>query len=369
MAARPSKPTPIATAPRPTAGGPAPRVRDFATPAAGFRIEWDIRSIYDFLFSLSDEKEFPHDLLEIDRVWVDQARERLAAGHPDEAMVVGSDIAILVGSFAVEHPELRTVDTFLDALEATPTEQLLSTMLCDLMTDPDIGSLVEPASTGDRAALAALREAIPEHKVGLQILLEDPADGLARLIAILRTWASLFAEVEPRIEAYLERDHALRAVDRGLTTGSELIERTTGGIRWLPEVSIRRVILAPTYFSRPYNILLAGPDWRFFAYPVADEALEAEDRLAPPQSVVRLHRALGDDTRLRILKLLAARDLYLTEIAQQLELSKPTIKHHLAQLRAAGLVTVVEAGSVIYYSLRRDRIESASADLAGFLTP
>ena len=130
-----------------------------------------------------------------------------------------------------------------------------------------------------------------------------PLPGLKRLIALLRTWATLFADIEPRIAAYLERDHALRAPDRGLP-GSELIERTTGGIRWLPEVGIRRVILAPTYFSRPYNILLAGPDWRFFAYPVADEALEPDDRLAPPPAVVRLHRALGDDTRLRILKLL-----------------------------------------------------------------
>jgi DNA-binding transcriptional ArsR family regulator len=72
---------------------------------------------------------------------------------------------------------------------------------------------------------------------------------------------------------------------------------------------------------------------------------------------------------LRILKLLAGKDLYLTEIAQQLELSKPTIKHHLALLRAAGLVTVVEAGHVVYYSLRRDRIDDASTDLGRFLVP
>ena len=57
----------------------------------------------------------------------------------------------------------------------------------------------------------------------------------------------------------------------------------------------------------------------------------------------------------------------MTEIAQQLELSKPTISHHLALLRAAGLVTIVEEGSVTYYSLRRDRIETASTDLAQFL--
>ena len=368
-AARPSKTGTTATPSRAPSTAPAgPRVRDFATPPSGFSIEWDIRPIYDFLFSLADEKEFPHDLLEIDRSWLDEARAALSTAHPDEQMVVGSDIAILVGSFAVEHPELRTVDAFLDALDATPTQSLLSTVLCDLLTDPEIGALVTPASTGDPEALTALREAIPEHKVGLQVILQDPDSGLKRLIALLRTWATLFADIEPRIASYLERDHSLRAPDRGLP-GSELIERATGGIRWLPEVGIRRVILAPTYFSRPYNILLAGPDWRFFAYPVADEALEPDDRLAPPPSVVRLHRALGDETRLRILKLLSAQDLYLTEIAQQLDLSKPTIKHHLAQLRAAGLVTVVEAGSVIYYTLRRDRIEAASADLARFLNP
>ena len=69
----------------------------------------------------------------------------------------------------------------------------------------------------------------------------------------------------------------------------------------------------------------------------------------------------------RILKLLAGRDLYLTEIAQLLELSKPTIKHHLALLRSAGLVTVTESGTVMYYSLRRQRLDEAMTELKGFL--
>jgi DNA-binding transcriptional ArsR family regulator len=127
------------------------------------------------------------------------------------------------------------------------------------------------------------------------------------------------------------------------------------------------VVLAPSYFSRPYNFIMAASDWRFFGYPVSDDALEANDPLAAPQSVVRLHRALGDETRLRILKLLAGRDLYLTEIAQQLDLSKPTIKHHLALLRSAGLVTITESGTVVYYSLRRNRLDDASADIKRFL--
>jgi DNA-binding transcriptional ArsR family regulator len=372
QAARPSSRPGATTAPTRTTGPAttgAPRVRDFATPVAGFRIEWDVRTVYDFLFSLSDDHEFPHDLLDADRAWLTESRAALEAAHPDVETLLASEMAIFVAAFAVEHPELTTIDAFLDALDVVPTQELLSTILCDLVRDPELGGLVEKATTGDAKAIDDLREALPDHKVGFQALLGDPEAGQRRLVQVLRDWAVAFAAIEPRIRATIDRDHGLRAVDRGAFDGSDLIERTTGGIRWLPEVGIRRVILAPTYFSRPYNILLAGPDWRFFAYPVADEALEPDDRLAPPPAVIRLHRALGDDTRLRILKLLSVQDQYLTEIAQQLDLSKPTIKHHLAQLRAAGLVTVVEAGSVIYYSLRRDRIEAASADLARFLNP
>ena len=366
---RPASDTTTATGTRPAPVG-VPRVRDFATPSTSFTIEWDIRTVYDFLFSLNEDYDFPHDLLDEDKAWLAEARARLAEQHPDEVqMLLGSEMSILVAAYAVEHPELTTIDAFLDALETAPTTSMLETMLCDLVRDPEIGGLVAAASTGDSQALADLRAAIPEHKIGLHALLEDPAAGLRSVVAILRSWAVQFASIEPRIRAMLERDHALRATERGTYKASELIEHTTGGIRWLPEVGVKRVILAPTYFSRPYNILLAGPDWRFFAYPVGDEALEAEDRLSPPQAVVRLHRALGDETRLRILKLLAAQDLYLTEIAQQLDLSKPTIKHHLAQLRAAGLVTVIEAGTVIYYSLRKDRIDAASTELARFLIP
>jgi DNA-binding transcriptional ArsR family regulator len=369
MAARPATRHPAApTATRPSA--PAnPRVRDFSGSTSSLAITWDVRTIYDFLFSLNDDKDFPHDLADIDRAWLAESRTALAAAHPDDASLIDSEIGIMVAAVAVEHPEITTVDAFLDTFEGLPTGTLLANIMCEFMRDPDIGGLVSQAVDGDRAALASLRDVLPEHKAGFTELLDEPEAAHRRLVRVLRTWASAFAPIEPRVRGYLERDHALRAGDRGAFRGPELIERTTGGIRWLPEVGIRKVILAPTYFSRPYNILLAGDDWRFFGYPVGDDAMEVVDRLAPPPAVVRLHRALGDETRLRILKLLAGRDLYLTEIAQQLDLSKPTIKHHLALLRAAGLVTVTEAGTVLYYTLRRERVEAASAELGAFLVP
>jgi DNA-binding transcriptional ArsR family regulator len=371
MSARPTtRRAPAAAATRRPEAPSGPPVRDFASPAAGYTIEWDVRPVYDFLFSLAKDDDAPEDLPEADRAWLTEARAAMATEFADPAdAAFAQAMAVHVAAVAVERPELRSVAEFLDAIDSIPTSDLVQSILSDFARDPDLGELVQRASTGDQEALAALREAMPEHKAGFPALLADPDSGHRRIVRILRAWALSFAAIEPRIAAIIERDHALRAVDRGALNTSDLIERTTGGIRWLPEVGIRRVVLAPSYFSRPFNFLLAGDDWRFFGYPVADDALEPDDRLSPPPGVVRLHRALGDETRLRILKLLAGKDLYLTEIAQQLDLSKPTIKHHLALLRAAGLVTVVEAGNVVYYSLRRDRIEGASTDLARFLVP
>jgi DNA-binding transcriptional ArsR family regulator len=344
-------------------------VRDYSSPGAGFSIDWDVRTIYDFLFSLTEDVGAAEDLPAPDRAWLTESRAAITGKAKDDLQgLLASNVAVHVASFAVEHPELRTVEAFIAAVEATPAFDLVKSILADLARDPDFGDIVQRVSAGDTAALNDLREAMPEHKEGFQALLADPEQGQRRLVGVMRSWAPAFAAIEPRISAIIERDHALRAADRGAYSGSDLIERTTNGVRWLAEVGVRRVVLAPSYFSRPFNFLLAGDDWRFFGYPVSDEALEAEDRLAPPPAVIRLHRALGDETRLRILKLLAGKDLYLTEIAQQLDLSKPTIKHHLALLRAAGLLTVVEAGTVIYYSLRRDRIEAASTDIARFLT-
>ena len=347
-----------------------PAVRDFTGGAAGHVIEWDVRPVYDFLFSLSDEAGATDDLPAADRRWLTEARAALPEAQRETFKRIGNtDLAIHLATFVVDHREIATVDELLVALEASGPAPLLRSVYCEAVAaEPTAGPMLERALEGDASAVRELETALPDWKKKDRFaLLEDPARSHAEIVGLARAWAETYRPIESRINDILVRDFDLRASDRAALSGPDLIERTTGGVRWLPEAGVRRVVLAPSYFSRPYNFLLAGSDWRFFGYPVADEALEDVDPLAPPPSVLRLHRALGDETRLRILKLLSERDLYLTEIAQLLELSKPTIKHHLALLRSAGLLTAVESGAVIYYTLRRDRLDDASFDLKRFL--
>jgi DNA-binding transcriptional ArsR family regulator len=366
MAARPATRRPAG---RPAEAPTRPIVRDLTRGAVPFRIDWDVRPAYDFVFSLSGDCGSTDDLPAPDRTWLEQSREALDPDARSGAReLFENELAIHTGVLLVDVPAARTSADFVDLVADTSPDDLIAALFADYRGSIDTTQVLERAVRGDPDAIRELGEVLPDwNKEGRFELIKDPTVAKARILHVLQSWQRKFVEVEPRVAEILERDYDGRAADRDRLPPSELIEATTGGLRYLPEAGISRVILAPSYFSRPYNFLMGSREWRFFGYPVADSALDPSDDLMPPLAVVRLHRALGDETRLRILKLLASRDLYLTEIAQELDLSKPTIKHHLSLLRAAGLVTITESGTVMYYSLRRNRLDDASTEIKRFL--
>ncbi len=346
---------------------------DQAAPVRGMRggrpvsVELDVRTVYDFVISLAGECG-PDDLAAEDRAWLVTARERLAAQVGEAARWTADDLAWGLGVLAVERPEVRSPRDFVELVETTSPVVLARAMFAEELQDPKVRPIVERALAGDAGALDELETRMSDYKPDFRLSLLRRPDVYQRDVAsVLRAWLPIFEEVEPRVAAILRRDADARAGDLASMPTLELIERATSGVRWLPEPGVGRVVLAPTYFSRPYNYMLAGDGWRFFGYPVADDAIGSRDPAAPPASLLRYHHALGDESRLRILRLLAERDHYLTELAGRLDLSKPTVKHHLAQLRAAGLITITEQGAFAYWTLRRERIEEAGAELARYL--
>ena len=64
-----------------------------------------------------------------------------------------------------------------------------------------------------------------------------------------------------------------------------------------------------------------------------------------------LFKALNDPTRREILELLKIKDMTAGEIADQFNISKPSISHHLDLLKQAGLVVSVKEGQFIIYSI------------------
>jgi ArsR family transcriptional regulator len=72
-----------------------------------------------------------------------------------------------------------------------------------------------------------------------------------------------------------------------------------------------------------------------------------------------LFKALGDPTRRRILQLLQRKPMTPSEILTEIEISQPTLSHHLDGLKRAGLVDAERTGQFIRYSLNMSVLEMA----------
>lgn len=328
----------------------------------------DARTAYDFLTSACNDCGELDDLLADDRGWLQESRAALAAEVGTGSFVDAcTGFVAELGRMLVERPELLTARDAVQAVDAMSDQQLLEALAGELLEDRDLGGMTRRAVDGDAEAYRELQARLESLK-GHPVLTRPLAELTPTARAVVHFWLPRYEAVEARVGRMLERDVASRRLDDADRDPMGFVERTTNGIRLVPEPRIRRIVLAPSYFGRPYNSLTRVGDAQIICYPIADSSLGAADRLLPPAATVRLYRALGDASRLRILRLLAERDRYLTEIANELELSKPTILHHVAQLRAAGLITVTNQGNLTYYSLRRDRAEEAGGELRAFLT-
>jgi len=74
-------------------------------------------------------------------------------------------------------------------------------------------------------------------------------------------------------------------------------------------------------------------------------------------SCVEFCKALSDETRQSILKMLQRREMSVGEIVEGFNISQPTISHHLNVLKNVGLVTSRKEGKQIFYSINQENVE------------
>jgi len=67
-------------------------------------------------------------------------------------------------------------------------------------------------------------------------------------------------------------------------------------------------------------------------------------------------KAISDETRQKIMSVCCCCELSVNEIVEKMEVSQPTVSHHLAILREASLVTVREEGKQTFYTLNQDQV-------------
>ncbi len=84
---------------------------------------------------------------------------------------------------------------------------------------------------------------------------------------------------------------------------------------------------------------------------------------------VEFAKALADQTRQKIMGLCCCVWLSVGEIVDALQVSQPTVSHHLSVLRSAGLVEMRREGKQIFYTLNQAKLAAGCCLIAENFAP
>jgi DNA-binding transcriptional ArsR family regulator len=90
------------------------------------------------------------------------------------------------------------------------------------------------------------------------------------------------------------------------------------------------------------------------AYKYAEELRDLANRMASKESAKkqsRFFKALADENRVRILRLLMLREMCVCEIMVALNLTQPTASHHLGILEKEGIIKRRKEGKWGFYAI------------------
>jgi DNA-binding transcriptional ArsR family regulator len=240
----------------------------------------------------------------------------------------------------------------------------------------------EPALLEDDEVRASVR-ASPAPPLA-ELIFDDPRE-LTRMLAELLAdyWETAFAEewatLEPRLASAVTdagrtiADGGLYSLLRGLSPrlridpGREEFGLDLPHEHRVEITEFKRLVLVPSAFVWPHVRVNCDDPWPLSViYPASFVAADARPRI-PSADLVRLLRALGDDTRLRALRLIAERPRSTQELAPLVGISEAGLSKHLRQLAQVGVVTSRREGYYVLYSVVPERLEPLSETLLSFL--
>lgn len=84
---------------------------------------------------------------------------------------------------------------------------------------------------------------------------------------------------------------------------------------------------------------------------------------------VNFAKAIADQTRQQIMRLCCCEWISVNDIVAKTSVAQPTVSHHLAILRGAGLVKVREEGRQTFYTLDQDKVVDCCGQLMAVFAP
>ena len=86
------------------------------------------------------------------------------------------------------------------------------------------------------------------------------------------------------------------------------------------------------------------------------------------QEMVVIFKALSDENRIRILEMLRSGEKCACKLLEELNITQPTLSHHMKILCDSGLVNGRKEGKWMYYSIRCEGVRKVRTLMQGLLT-
>ena len=353
------------------------RIVDLSRPGGAVRVEIDASEAADVLLSAcgvtAPEEDF--DSYEVGGDWIRELRASLDPGLLEGmSAVAGTSAKLLTRLLGVvdELPPPRSFASFLARLEELDPLELELVVLgyyvrgyhAALPSDDILA-----ATRGDVAARARVLEVTtewPDAGRAAETVLDRGGEWLKeRLLELLPRWYDeVFARVAAEALPALEQDAAAKRELIRDRSPEEAVELVTSGVQYTAPRDVRKIVLFPTYWLRPWVLFTDHKDVRIFCYSVGEPVVPAD--VPGPAQLARIFKALGDEGRLKLLKRLSEGPMGLADAAGLLGVAKSTAHHHMAVLRQAGFVFVRDEDENMY-SLRSDLLPQAGALLDAYL--
>ena len=338
-------------------------------------ITFQTSSIYEMMLSLAalHSPSPRHD------EWAKRARTDL----PDQLL---SEVDFLYGNFengmllmelGVDYPDHHDIPGFLSYVEEMSTSRFLFYVLGRLAPPEEMEKLEPNLKSLLSIVPLAFAEGCPKTEArlregGFVDLLADPEGYRARMVRLWRLYhETYFADA---VNSYVDLwEASVREKSRALSNQNSL--EFLGKLTNHPELpeqipqgyATERILLVPSYFARR-GLMFYGYGAVTIIYDCKFTEQRRQQLELLEDEIVAMGKALTDQTRLRLLRLIAQDpQLYGRQLSKQCGVSQPSVSRHLSILKDAGLIEERPESNHITYQVVRQRVEELSPYLLAYL--
>lgn len=342
------------------------------------KIHWDIGTAYDLFISLSilhDPERYG-----VRASWAAGVRSRFPVEYR-EVLEHATFLRLVPLTFVNSLKEPKDSAQLMTKLKSIPGEEVLETLaiqpdMSDEIKEFFLSTTPDKKWTREETQFIVQRFGIEDNKQAKQItsvLYEAWSNRKTfgeKLVQGLQAYVdTFFAEEEQRILPILQQELSYARMRAGSRPLPAMLEEITAGVRFKDFEHISDIIFAPTFWGSPFMFSEHPTDSEmivlFGARPGTMSIIPGD---IVPDGLLRGMKAMADSTRLRILRYLAQEPQTAAELSRVLRLRLPTVTHHLAQLRLAGMVQVyLDPNGERKYSARYEGFEDTQEMLNRFV--